>query len=153
MGAMTEDIYNEHRFHQRLQKYWNSLRGALPFPQESAINPDEISDIWASCFLISLDSVTERLGYRYSYMGSQLLEAYGADPDHGGSTSQLISTPYGTMIAKYDEARAKKAPVIDENEFVNARNVAVRYRSCILPLGRPDGTLTHLIGCMRWKMY
>ena len=150
---MGEDEYNEYRMHERLRKYWDMLRGKHPFPEESAINPEDIADIWPSCFLISLDSVTERLGYRYSYMGDDLLEAYGADPYNEGSGGQLVTNPYGTMIAKYDEARAIKAPVIDESEFINSRQIPIRYRTCILPLGTADRTMTHLLGCMRWKMY
>lgn len=149
----ADDIHLEHRIHIRLREYWNTLRKGLQFPAESLVNPDDLADIWDSCFLISLDDVTRRLGYRYSYMGNDLLVAYGGDPNHEGSTNQIIASPNGTMIAKFDEVQEKRCPVIDESEFVNSREIPIRYRSCILPLGLPNGEMTHLIGCMRWKMY
>ncbi len=144
---------DEHRYHSRLQKYWEELRGDKHFPKESDINPDELQDIWDSCFLISIDDVTRRLGYRYSYMGHELMEAYGNGDGGTGVSSTLISTDNTPMVHKFNEAVNGKKPVTDEAEFVNQRHVNIRYRTCILPLGTAEGEVTHLLGCMRWKMY
>lgn len=144
---------DEHRYHTRLQKYWESLKGEHQLPKESDINPDELDDIWNSCFLISIDDVTRRVGYRYSYMGLDLMEAYGSDNGTADITSTLISTNNAPMVQKFNEAVLEKKPVIDESEFVNMNHVNIRYRTCILPLGTTDGVVTHLLGCMRWKMY
>lgn len=146
-------LSDEHRYHTRLQRYWDKMRGNNPFPKESDINPDELEDIWNSCFLISIDDVTKRLGYRYSYMGKDLIEAYGSDTDTNNITTSLIASGDAPMVVKFNEAVATKVPVIDESEFVNARQLNIRYRTCILPLGTKDGEVTHLLGCMRWKMY
>lgn len=145
--------FEEHRYHSRLLQYWHDLKGKRPFPRESDINPDELEDIWASCFLISIDDVTRRVGYRYSYMGPDLVEAYGSDPNDELATSHLISVSDPTMIEKLNETIARKQPVNDEAEFVNMKKINIRYRTCILPLGNPDGEVTHLLGCMRWKIY
>jgi len=141
-----------HRSHERLQEYWDSLRGNLPFPPESEIDPDEISDIWHSCFLISIDDVTRRLGYRYSYLGDDLVEAYGDDVKNPDVALRLISTASLPLVKKFDEVVARQKPVIDESEFVNFKHLKIRYRTCLLPLGQ-DGHVTHILGCMRWKLY
>jgi len=144
---------DEHRYHTRLKKYWDMLRGEKPFPTENSIDPDDLQDIWDSCFLISIDDVTHRMGYRYSYMGSHLIEAYGDQLNSGDVSSRLISMNGSPMVKKFDEVIREKKPLIDESEFVNGSNINIRYRTCILPLGTDDGKVTHILGCMRWKMY
>jgi hypothetical protein len=143
----------EHRYHRRLRKYWDGLRGENPFPRENQINPDDLEDIWSSCFLISIDDVTRRVGYRYSYMGQELVAAYGDDLTFPDITQNLISTAKAPMAEKFDEVVREGKPMIDESQFVNSKNVSIRYRSCILPLGTAEGTVTHILGCMRWKIY
>jgi len=145
---MAESL--EHRSHQRLRTYWEGLKGGRPFPREDEIDPDTLRDIWDSCFLISIDDVTHRLGYRYSYLGKDLILAYGDDVKDPNIAMQMLSTVSAPMVQKFDEVREKKTPVVDEAEFVNLKHFNIRYRTCILPLGR-DGEITHLIGCMRWK--
>lgn len=145
--------FDEHRYHFRLQQYWDSLRGSHPFPREEEVDPDELSDIWTSCFLISIDDVTRRAGYRYSYLGAELADAYGDDVSNPDISDTLLATAGAPMVQKFDEAMRKKAPVTDESEFINCKKLNIKYRTCILPLGTPGGDVTHLLGCMRWKIY
>lgn len=144
---------DEQRYHSRLKQYWDSLRGDRAFPCENDINPDTIRDIWDSCFLICIDDVTRRIGYRYSYMGQHLVEAHGNDEENAQLTLTLKPTDDALMVRSFNDALQTRQPVVDESEFVNRKHIHIRYRYCILPLGTPDGTITHLLGCMRWKMY
>jgi hypothetical protein len=66
-----------HRYHELLLSYWNRLRGERDFPRYDEINPETIADIWQSCFLISIDEASSRFGYRYDYMGRDLIAACG----------------------------------------------------------------------------
>jgi hypothetical protein len=144
---------DEHRYHSRLKQHWDSIRGDRAFPREQDVNPEAIRDIWDSCFLICIDDVTRRVGYRYSYMGQHLVEAYGNDEDNAEITLTLKPTDNALMVRHFNDALQTRQPVLDEAEFVNRKHIPIRYRSCILPLGTEDGTITHLLGCMRWKMY
>ena len=146
-------LYNEYRYHELLQKYWDTLRGDRPFPRESEIDPDALREIWPSCFLVSIDDVTHRLGYRYSYLGEEMLEAYGEDPHNPDIVTKLVSTDTAPMIAKFDEVVKTAKPVIDESEFVNLKHLNIRYRTCMLPLGSPTDKVGFILGCMRWKAY
>lgn len=146
---MPQDF--EYRYNQRLQKYWDKLRGERPFPSESEINPDDLKDIWGSCFLISIDDVTRRLGYRYSYLGEELIEAFGDDANDPEVAMRLLST--GDTPKKFDEVIKTQKPVLDESEFMNLKHLHIRYRACLLPLGYKDGEVSHILGCMRWKIY
>lgn len=142
-----------HRSHEILKEYWIKLRGNRQFPSESDVDPDDLHEIWPSCFLISIDDVARNLGYRYSYLGNDLIEAYGDDVKNPDVALRLLSTANMSMIKRCDEVIQGKSPVIDESEFVNFKGVRIRYRACMLPLGYPDGTVSHILGCMRWKVY
>lgn len=142
----------QHRYHERLRQYWDELRGDKPFPAERDIDPDELDEIWPHCFLISIDDVTRRIGYRYSYLGASLIEAYGEDAHNPDVIMRLVSSTSMPMVQKFNEVVEKQAPVIDESEFVNLKLLKIRYRTCMLPLGS-DGQVTHIIGCMRWRSF
>lgn len=154
MNAPTQNSKElHHRSHEQLNHYWEQKRAARLFPAENDIDPDEIAEIWPSCFLIAIDAVTRKIGYRYSYLGSNLIDAYGDDVRNPDVAARLISTSSAPMVKKFDEVVSSKKPVFDESDFVNLKGVQIRYRSCMLPLGRNDGTVTHILGCMRWRIY
>lgn len=142
-----------HRSHEQLMQYWRSKAAGRAFPSESEIDPDEISDIWPSCFLISIDDVTRRIGYRYSYLGGSLIEAYGDDANNPDVTLRLISSSSVPMVKKFDEVVQQRKAVFDESDFTNLKGMHVKYRTCMLPLGNSEGEVTHILGCMRWRMY
>jgi hypothetical protein len=143
----------QHRYHEQLLSYWNELRGGRSFPSENEIDPDALNDLWPSCFLLSIDDVTRRIGYRYSYLGSDLIEAYGEDQHNPDVIMRLVSSASMPMVRKFDEVLETGKPVIDESEFINLKHMHIRYRTCMLPLGLADGTVTHILGCMRWRAY
>ena len=133
--------------------YWNQLRNARPFPQESEIDPDALEDIWDSCFLLSIDDVTRRMGYRYSYLGPQLIEACGDDINNPDVALRLISTASMPLVKKFDAVLKTKEPVFDESDFVNLKGLHIKYRACMLPLGYENGDVSHILGCIRWRYY
>jgi hypothetical protein len=151
--SMHVDGSELHRSHEIFISYWNKLRGDRPFPTEAEIDPDAIADIWESCFLISNDDVTKRIGYRYSFLGRDLLGAFGDDITNHDAALRLLSTARVPNARRFDEVLLGKHQVMDEASFTNLMGMQVRYRACLLPLGLPSGEVTHLIGCMRWRAY
>jgi len=147
------DSDQSYRSHEMFQSYWNSLRKDRPFPMESEIDPEALGELWESCFLICNDDVTRRIGYRYSFLGRDLLGAFGDDVTNHDAALRLLSTARVPNARKFDEILTQKHPVIDESSFTNLMGMNIRYRTCLLPLGLPTGELTHIIGCMRWKVY
>ena len=135
-----------------LRDYWDSLRLNRPYPCENEIDTDDIDSIWDSCFLISIDDVTRRMGYRYSYLGKKLIEAYGDDDGNPDIVTQLLSTRSQRIKDNFDEVLHSQKPLVDEAEFVNLKHMNIRYRISLFPLGDANG-VTHIIGCMRWRMY
>jgi hypothetical protein len=142
----------ESRAGHLLREYLDTLRGERPFASENEINPHELRSIWDYCFLISIDPVTKYAGYRYSYLGQKLIEAYGDDSQNSDIAIQLISTTSESLTDNFDAVLQTKKPVIDEAEFVNLKHLNVKYRISLFPLGT-DMNITHIIGCMRWRIY
>lgn len=141
----------EQRGHRILHHYWESLKDGRSYPCESRIDSDMIADIWPSCFLISIDDVTRRLGYRYSYLGTQLIEAFG-DEGNPDVALELLATADKPLVKMFDQVRATFAPSTGEAEFVNAKQLIVKYRTTLLPLGYDDRNVSHIIGYMGWKV-
>ncbi len=140
----------DNRYHEKLRNYWNLLKGERPYPTEAEINIDDIAEIWPHCFLISIDDVTRRLGYRYSYLGDSLIEAFG-ESGSGDAASQLLATGEMPMVKSFNEVSVSRAPITDESEFVNLKNIRIKYRTSLLPLGENAEQISHILGCMRWK--
>ena len=151
---MTQNSEHNRRITEHLLRYWLQLRGAREMPQEKELNPDAIKDSWDSCFLINLTDSAKHGGYRYTYMGKNLLDAFGEDVTRDDAET-LVSLPSPRVIAKFDQAVAMRKPLIDEAEFVNAKKMTIKYRQILLPLGnnREPVELTYLFGGMRWKAF
>ncbi|MDE3059718.1 MAG: PAS domain-containing protein [Pseudomonadota bacterium] len=147
---MSEHL--EKRLHQRLQSYWHSLRGERPFPAEGDINLADIADILPSCFMVSVSDVGQH-GYRYDYLGKDLMEAYGEEMFNPDIAGRLISpTDHGPMLEGFRQVIDRKQPVIYEAEFINRNQLTIKYRACLLPLGQEE-KVSHILGCMRWGVY
>jgi hypothetical protein len=137
--------------HQRLREYWDRLRGARRFPSENDLNPDDIADIWPSCFLISIDDVSRRRDYRYSYLGSDVAKACGEDADNPDVALRMLSAESIPIMSKIDEVLTTRMPVMDAAEFVNAQHQPTHYQICMFPLGYNDGEVSHILGYMGWQ--
>ena len=151
---MSKKQEQNRRITEHLLRYWLQLRGAREMPQEKELNPDSIKESWDSCFLINLTDAAKHGGYRYTYMGKNLLDAFGEDVTRDDAET-LVSLPSSRVIAKFDQAVAMRKPLIDEAEFVNAKKMTIKYRQILLPLGnnREPMELFYLFGGMRWKAF
>lgn len=151
---MPEKQEQNRRITEHLLRYWLQLRSAREMPQENELNPDALKDSWDNCFLIQLTNAATHGGYRYIYMGQNLLDAFGEDVTREDAET-LVSLPSKRVIAKFDQAVAMRKPLIDEAEFVNAKKMTIKYRQILLPMGnnREPMELTYLFGGMRWKAF
>jgi hypothetical protein len=142
----------DRRINARLLSHWEEIKGNLPFPEESKINPEALHDIWESCFLIDARHYEEGNGFRYAYLGQSLIEAYGEDYSGGLISGELVHPESGLLLAKFREVITRKEPVIYESEFVNRKQLLIKYRACMLPLGREGKYVDYIIGSMKWKI-
>ena len=141
------------RINDTLLDYWIALKGERLYPAESEINPDDIHDIWDSCFLVRVDDVGRRDGYKYTYLGAALIEAYGDDYNGRDVCDALVNPATPALAEKLDEVRQGRMPVMVESVFTNAKNMEIKYRTCLLPLGVSPAAVDYVIGGMKWKAF
>lgn len=138
------------RIEDILLSYWNELKekeGGVP--HESNINYKLIADAWDDCFLAL---ITNNRGYRYEYLGKNLIDAYGEDMAALG-VEHIISPDSHETVRKFDDVMNHKNPVRDEGEFNNSNNFLIKYRQILLPFVNHDDEITYILGGMRWKLY
>lgn len=119
-------------------------------PTEQDIDPEDIQDLWDNCFLIHTNDLAKP-DYNYIYLGQAVMEAY-----RGGlsdSDPALLLSPNATKLAScYVQVITQRKPLIDEGEFYNLHHQLVKYRQCLLPLGK-DGKVDAIFGGMRYKIF
>jgi hypothetical protein len=142
----------QRRITELLMKYWKQLKGKRRFPAESELSPEALKDFWDSCFLIDLTDFADRGGFKYAYLGSNLIKAYG-DQLTQEEAVHLISTSNVEVAEKIRQVMRSRAPLSIEGEFTNTSNVLIRFREVMLPLGKSEDKVDYIIGGMRWKSF
>jgi len=140
----------ERRITLRMLSYWEKMRRGRLMPAERDIDPDEISDLWDSCFLIHVKDL-DKPDYNYTYLGPKIVAAY----EHGLSddeTHGLLSPNAGKLVANYERVIQTSKPLIEEGEFTNMHQETVRFRQCLLPLGE-NGQVDAILGGMHFKIF
>ncbi len=127
-----------------LLQYWNQLRGDRAFPDETEIDPEQLSQIWDHCFLLQIRDVKAVRYYNYTYLGSDLLRAYeeGQLDRYNG---KMISPDAHRAAHLFEEVIRTGDPLIDEGEYTNPGGVIVKYRQALMPLGGPPDSGIHAV--------
>jgi hypothetical protein len=143
----------ERRINRKLVSYWEGIRGARDLPEEADVDIAALADIWEHCFLLEVADVKGTKGHncRFSYLGQAIIEAYGDDLTGRNIYDSLLATNNPEFLEKLDKVLASKMPIVEENTFMNLKNLTIHYRQCFLPLGK-EGKVTHVLGGMRWRV-
>lgn len=140
----------ERRLTIRMLSYWEKLRKERAMPRESDIDPDDLADLWDSCFLIHVRDL-DKPDYNYTYLGQDIIDAY----KHGLSDDDAVGlcSPNAQQLAvSFKEIIDTKTPRVEEGQFTNVRQETVKFRQCLLPLGE-DGRVDAILGGMRFKIF
>lgn len=140
----------ERRITLRLIAYWEKLRKDGVMPREEDIDPDDLQELWDYCFLIHTKDLAKK-DYNYTYLGIELQKAYQGDLKEADG---FDITPLNAkkLSGNYDIVINTQKPLISEGEFINLNNNLVKYRECLLPLGRSD-KVEAIFGGMRFKVF
>jgi len=134
---------SHHRMNERLKAYWETLRAGRVMPLERDIVLDDLKDIWDDCFLVAVRDGK----FSYNYLGPNIIEAFGDDLTGREIAETLLFPHPQSLVFAFKTALAEKKPLIDASEFTNSLHMAVKYRSCILPLaGHDSGPVAFLLG-------
>lgn len=144
------EFATERRITLRLLGYWERLRGVREMPEADEIVPEDIDDLWDWCFVIKLIPVEAGKICEYSYLGPAIVTAY-----HGGLSEDDPKALAGALCERLSADFAQVAdthkPLLNEGEFTNAKGALVKYRQCLLPLGK-DGVVDAIFGGMRYRV-
>lgn len=143
---------DERRLPVKLYHYWNRLRGKRWFPSEDAINPEDIPDIWRYCFLIQVNDLKNRKRADFTYLGNGILDVYHdflSDED----ASDFISPSSSHLSQNFWQVIETKKPIMQSGEFLTSRGNTIKFRQCLLPLGKYDIEVESIFGCARLKLY
>ena len=138
------------RLNELLLEYWQSLHKGRSMPLESDVSPADLASLWPHCFLVHAEKGT----FRYDYLGTALVEAYGDDLTGHEICETLLFPHPDSLFAAFENVKANAVPAFDEGEFINNLGLVIKYRSVVLPLGhRSEPGVAFLLGGMRWKAY
>lgn len=152
-SASESDIYpyGERRLSLRLLRYWQEKRGVRPMAVENDIDPEELGEDWAFCFLLQARDVTNIQDYNFTYLGEKIMGAYfdKAIDEH----NQFMVGPNAFRLSgHFSRVLETKAPVLDEGEFQTLHGRRVLYRQVLLPLGEDDANVEAIFGAMNYKI-
>ena len=140
----------DRRITVRLIAYWEKMRGNSDMPSREDIVPGDINDLWDHCFIINIKDL-RKSSYDYAYLGAAIAEAYRS----GGidtSDETMVSQNASKLASSFDRLIMNPRPLIEEGEFVGKDKGVVKYRQCLLPLGR-NGKVEAIFGGMRFKVF
>ena len=123
---------------RRFHAYWNSLRGSKIFPTEAEIDPDQITDIWPFCFLISIDDVALRLDYRYSYLGSEVTKILDRDAIDSSLALRLLSSGNPILVNQIKRVLTERKFIICEPVTGDNGKLPIKCFVSMAPLGYGD---------------
>ena len=140
------------RVNEQLLQYWQKLKGQNQLPMEAEVDPDAISDIWDSCFMVRYESEDTEQAFRYIYLGQALVEAYGDDANEKEVCEKLAYPQNHELAAQFHRVIDSQEPQMVESEFTNSKGMLIKYRSCLLPLAKDNrNSAGYIIGGMKWK--
>ena len=140
----------ERRINLRLLSYWEKLRRDRPMPAPEELNPDDLPDLWPSCFIIGFPEPGKKTCH-YDHLGQFIVDAYNNGLIRGDSGVMVSPSPQKT-IEQFSQVIETCKPLVQEGEFINHNEKIVKYRQCLLPLGR-DGQIEAVFGGMSFKIF
>ena len=104
-----------------------------------------------AAFSLKLKQKNGKNVFKYSYLGKDLIEAWGGDVTNEEVCKTMVS-PYTERVnQKFEEILRKQAPVRDESEYIDSKKITIKYRQMLVPLANSKGEIAYILGGMRWK--
>lgn len=138
---------DERRLVRKLLTYWLQISGDRAFPTLSDIDPDQIADIWDSCFL--LDTSQNRDFPYFQYLGPSLAKYSGVLLS--GKTDWAM-TLLDKAVQNFKEAVEKKVPVLVEDNLVRYDGRLILFRAVMLPLSDDGETINYIVGAANGRV-
>lgn len=157
-GMDREDLHREHKVDEgaanritvRIIEHWESVRRNNKIPAEHDLDPNVLETLLDNCFLVKATELMNSGQHNYVYIGKNILDAYGSNVTYPKDYHDIDPLAHKD---KFEEVIRTKAPVLDEGEFINKDGHLVKYRQCLVPLGKDGNTVESIFGGMRFKVF
>ena len=126
----------ERRLVYRIMRYWQKQCGTRQYPCLSDIDPEAISEMWPSCFVLEMKNSAE--APYFHYLGSGLAKYSGV---FLGGENDWSLTLLDKATERLQDAVDHRQPVMLEDEIVRYDGTQLLFRSILLPLSVRPGTL------------
>ncbi len=137
----------ERRLVYRILRYWQQQRGARTFPSLDDINPEDIVDLWPSCFVLETQNSVD--APYFQYLGASLAKYSGVflSGEKDWSLTLLDKATLG-----FRNAIEKMEPLMLEDEITRFDGTQLLFRSILLPLSDNGEQVDHLLGAANGKI-
>ena len=153
MQENVSESAKEKRLVYKLVSYWKKLRKEPGLPDIRQFNPKAIGDVWENCIQIMVTESNNIRLYKYDYMGSEIIKAYGKDLTGQQVTPSIRTVPGASVIKKLEASIPMREPVMEQGSLINDNDKMIKYRSCILPFGNNKFDISHSIIGLSWKIF
>jgi PAS domain len=154
LGGVMPHTISEKRLVNRLTEYWERLRKDNPLPLMQTFKKDAITDVIENCLILKREKQGEdKITYVYEFVGKGIIAAVGKDVTGERILGHVHAIPGGAIIKQVEQCVASLQPISDEGKFINDKSKVVKYRSCLLPFGATDSTVTHLLVGLSWRAF
>jgi hypothetical protein len=139
--------FAERRLNQRVFSYWQGMRceGSLPAPGD--VDPAELGDDWAHCFILDMSA---DYGFsKFDYLGISLAKFSGVFLSGHNDWTRTVLDAATDQVAKVVE---RAGPVLCDDELTLFDGRRLLFRSVLLPLSVGGGRITHLLGAANGKL-
>ena len=143
---------SERRLPVQLYNYWDGLRDGRKFPSEDAVNPEAIPHLWPTCYLIQVNDLKNRKRADFTYLGKEILQVYH-DLLTEEDATDFVSPGTSHLSQNFWQVIENKEPLMQSGSFATSRGNTIKFRQCLLPLGRTDDEVEAIFGCARLKLY
>ena len=139
----------EERVTQRLQDYWNTLRGGQQFPSRANFRMEAVTGLGPNAFALDLAHGADDPVFRF--IGTALTDDCGKD----FTLKPLSEVPPHTLLAevarRYTDVVDRKTPVEFAEEHVGADGSTALFRGAMLPFSEDGQTLDFIVGAITYK--
>ena len=139
----------ERRLSLRLRNYWEDLRGGTAYPALGDVKPEDISDIWPWCFVISAQGRFPP--YDFHYLGGNFA-TYSSLYLGGERDSIADSTLMDKALERLPEVFEHGAPVYVEEEIPRFDRRRLLMRASLFPLSDDQLHVNFVIGAANGKL-
>lgn len=148
------EFVSERRLVNRLKGFWDMAKGAEELPPYNKFNKGSIDDLWNNCILVSVNSSSKQIMYKYEHVGKSAIEAFGKDLTGVYASSYEKSLLHGSNLLKYlDKSIEERSFLVSQGQFVNAEDKIIKFRDCILPFADGGGNISHLLVGLSWRSF